>query len=412
MSKKIVSFISRQIKQIHKGGLPVLFRKLSAILLILLSVPVIIVIRVLRPLILIRFGSLLSSRIGHFAAATELYLCSRDIAGKDGRVFDVFYHNGPICNQQLKKMWERIINVSSIAYWLDRTNRLMPGADKHVVPPLIKVADTYALFERTQVHLSFTPKEECLGETALRELDIPNGASFVCFHSRSSAYLENMFPNENWRYHNYRDSSIKNYIPAAEELTHRGYFTIRMGAVVEEPLQTTNSMIIDYAVNNRTDFLDIYLGAKCRFFICDTAGIYAIPAVFRRPIAWVNFIVLQDVHTWGKNYLSIPKKLWLRSEHRFLTFREILDSEIGRLLHSEKYERLGIEVIENTPEEITDVAVEMDERLKGSWQTTEEDEQLQQRFWALFKPSELNQVFLSRIGAKFLRQNRELLETG
>ena len=52
----------------------------------------------------------------------------------------------------------------------------------------------------------------------------------------------------------------------------------------------------------------------------------------------------------------------------------------------------------------------MDERLKGTWQTTEEDEELQQRFWSLFKPSELNQVFLSRIGAEFLRQNRELLD--
>ena len=52
----------------------------------------------------------------------------------------------------------------------------------------------------------------------------------------------------------------------------------------------------------------------------------------------------------------------------------------------------------------------MDERIKGTWQSTEEEEELQQRFWSLFKPSELNRVFLSRIGAEFLRQNRELLD--
>lgn len=56
------------------------------------------------------------------------------------------------------------------------------------------------------------------------------------------------------------------------------------------------------------------------------------------------------------------------------------------------------------------ISVEMDERLKGTWQTTEEDEELQRRFWSLFKPSELNRVFRSRIGAEFLRQNRELLD--
>ena len=83
--------------------------------------------------------------------------------------------------------------------------------------------DIYALLERTQPHLSFTPEEERLGEAALRELGMSNGAPFVCFLSRSSAYLENMFPNEDWRYHNYRDWSTKSLIPAAEELVRRGY---------------------------------------------------------------------------------------------------------------------------------------------------------------------------------------------
>jgi len=99
-----------------------------------------------------------------------------------------------------------------------------------------------------------------------------------------------------------------------------------------------------------------------------------------------------------------------REEHRFLTFGETLDSGIGRFSKSEQYEQLGIEVVENTPEEITALAVEMDERLEGTWQTTEEDEERQRRFWSLFKPSELHGTIVSRIGAEFLRQNRELLD--
>ena len=55
------------------------------------------------------------------------------------------------------------------------------------------------------------------------------------------------------------------------------------------------------------------------------------------------------------------------------------------------------------------LAIEMDERLKGTWQATKEDEELQTEFWSLFKPSEFNKVFVSRIGADFLRRNRELL---
>ena len=92
-----------------------------------------------------------------------------------------------------------------------------------------------------------------------------------------------------------------------------------------------------------------------------------------------------------------------------MTFREILDSGKRSFLKSEEYKQLGIKIVENTPEEIAAVAVEMDERLRGTWQTAEEDEELQRRFWSLFKPSELNRNFLPRIGAEFLRQNQELL---
>jgi hypothetical protein len=52
----------------------------------------------------------------------------------------------------------------------------------------------------------------------------------------------------------------------------------------------------------------------------------------------------------------------------------------------------------------------MDERLNGTWQTTEEDETLQHRFWAPFRDSPLHGVIRARIGATFLRQHLALLE--
>ena len=51
----------------------------------------------------------------------------------------------------------------------------------------------------------------------------------------------------------------------------------------------------------------------------------------------------------------------------------------------------------------------MDERLKETWKTTEEDEDLQQRFWDLYGPNKLKSPSF-RIGTEFLRQNRNLLE--
>ena len=407
-------FLRRQGRDIREGGLSVLLRKLRRFLVMILAAPVVLVVRALRPVVVIRFGSLISGRIGHFALNTELYLCERDAGMHMRRTFDIFYNNSPVCNQQLKRMWDRTLHVSQFAMVVDRLNKFLPGGANHVAPmpsiPDFRGLLIQGLLERTRVHLSFTHEEERLGREALRELGIQDSTPFVCFHARDSAYLDAVYPNVNSRGHDYRDSTIHNYVPAAEELVRRGFFAIRGGAIVKDALTTTNPMIIDYATKSRTDFLDIFLSAKCRFFLGQLTGITAVPMIFRRPVAAVNLIRFEEALVLGSKDLFIPKKLWLREEHRFLTFREILDSGAARFLSSEQYEQLGVEVVENTPDEILALAVEMDERLKGTWQMTEEDEELQRHFWALFEPSELHGATLSRIGAEFLCQNRELLD--
>ena len=93
-----------------------------------------------------------------------------------------------------------------------------------------------------------------------------------------------------------------------------------------------------------------------------------------------------------------------------MTFRETMESGVGRFVRSEQHEEKGIEVINNTPDEIMALVVEMDKRLKGTWPTSEEDDEIQRRFWSLFKTSHLNGVLLSRIGADFLRQHQALLD--
>ena len=71
---------------------------------------------------------------------------------------------------------------------------------------------------------------------------------------------------------------------------------------------------------------------------------------------------------------------------------------------------MGVDVIPNSPENIKAVAIEADERLNGTWQPCEEDEDLQSRFVSVFGASRLGPVFRARISADFLRQNRELLD--
>ena len=416
-------FIRRQVREIQSGGLLTLIQKsapyvlkIRETLLIMLTLPlilpIVLAVRLLRPLIAIRFGPLVTSRIGHLAGNTEIYLCERDVGIHGGKIFDIFYHNGPTCNHQLKKMWDRTkdLHICSFAYHIDKLNRFLPGGKKNTISwRASQDWDIHRSLEYMPPHISFTSEEEKTGRIAIRECGIPDDTPFICFHARESGYLNTIFKYSNFRYHNYRDSSIHNFVPAMEEMSRRGYCAARTGATVKKALATTNPLIIDYAAKHRTDFLDIYLGAKCYFYLGDPCGYSAVPMIFRRPLAISNMVPLKYVPSWSPNIVFILKKLWFRKDRRFLTFREILDSDIGGSCETKEYENLGIELVENTPEEITDLAVEMDERLKGAWQMTEEDDELQKRFWSLFKQDEIRKFFLSHVGTKFLRKNKELL---
>ena len=421
--------LRRQISQLLEGGLPVVSRKLRILIKIMpdlpgavLALPIVLVVRLLRPFVVIRFGPLRSANFGHFASEPEVYLSKRDVGLDDPRTIDIHYYSNrhlglPVCNQQLKKMWDRTLRVNRLARWPDWVNRSLPGGAKHMVPPG-NTRDIYGCLARTKPHLSFCADEEQLGRRGLRELGIPDGAPFVGFHARDPVWLQNLAPDLEFHYHDHRDSDIRNYIPAMQALVDRGYFAIRMGSVVKDALGISDERIIDYASNGaRTDFLDIYLGAKCRFFIGSAAGVTELPKAFRKPIVSVNWVPLEWTHSWSPNDLFIPKKLWLRSEERFLSFREILVSGIGWNLKGEQYEELGIEPVENTPEEITAAVLEAEDRLQGTWQPEAEDEELQLRFWSLFDGmpihlrggEPLHGVIASRIGAEFLRCNRALV---
>lgn len=409
--RRIAKFVRRQPSDIRQGGWAVFWRKCRMVIEVVFAVPVVFLARLVRPIVAIRFGGLPSEGIGTFAADMEVYLCERDAGLHGRRVYDVFCRSLPVCNQQLKTMWERTMRVSRFARAAERVNRWVPGGGgNRMLWRRLQHRDIHGLLAQTQPHLSFTPEEEAQGFAFLRKLGVSKGVPFVCVHARDSAYDAAWFGNRKLGNNEHRNSDILTYLPAVHELLRRGYAAIRMGAMVEKALPTTDQRIIDYATTARTDFLDIFLCAYCRFYLGTANGLAAVPMTFRRPVITANQISLEFASSWNPYDLFIPKKLWLRSERRLLTFREIIESGIGRFLRDEQYAQRGIEVVNNTPEEIMAVVIELDERLKGTWQTTGEDEELQRQFWSLFRSSNYHGVMRARIGAEFLRQHRALLD--
>lgn len=415
--ERLVLFVSRQPRDVWEGGWPVLVRKLLMTLEVALAVPFVLAARLLRPLVLIWFGGLPSESIGHLSIDMELFLCRKDAGWYGRRTMDLFCCALPVCNQQLKRMWERTVHVSRFALAAERINRCLPGGRGNRIPfdqnPIN--ADTHGLLVTSPPHLRFTPGEQRQGADALRRLGIPESRPFVCFIARDSAYYADRARYQDASVMRHRRSDIRAYLPAIDALVQRGYVGVRMGAAVEQPLPTRHAEIIDYASSARTDFLDIFLCAQCHFYLGDGAGLYNVPIIFRRPVALVNYIPMEYTVTWNPQDLFIPKTLWLKSEGRVMTFREIVASGVGCYTRSYQYEPRGIEAIDNTPEEITALALEMEARRAGTWQATKEDEELQRRFWEICRA--YTTAFASapwrthwRIGAEFLRQHPELLE--
>ena len=387
--------------------------------LFVLAIPFVLVMRLMKPFLLVRIGALRSDRIGHFAGNTEMFLCEKEAGiDKPSQAFlDLYYMGGSVCNEQLAKMWRRIIPV--LPFWLlhpvVRVNRLIPEGVIHEHNCYSHGGrDAYNLLDRFPPHLQFTGDEETRGALFLRSMGIPPDAPFVCLNVRDSAYLQTHIKEYDWSYHNFRDSDIQNYVLAAEELAERGYFVIRMGAKVHASLKSDHPKVIDYATNGmRSDFMDIYLGAKCAFCLTTGTGWDEIPHQFRRPIAYVNLVPIGGMSSSSSMLLTITKRHVLKKTKKELTLEEIFSYGVGSSGVASEFKSKGIKLIENTPEDIRDVAVEMVERLNDTWQPHKDDEVLQQRFLEIFSNNAKKQEgkilhgdMRARFGASFLRNNK------
>lgn len=385
-----------------------------------------LIIICIRPIVTLRLKNLRSDRIGHFAHDVEMYLCMEDMRHDKRKKVDVFYCEKEVCNEQLKKMWERQIFilphhrfVFAVFEMITRALRLLPKGDEHIIAvsaarwskiPLCPLAET-------KPHLSFTTEDETVAQGLLTSLGIEGNTQFVCVYGRDSEYLRRQFPHMDWSHHDVRDMDIQTVLPTAEWLVAQGYYVIRMGSLVKEPLNTTTPGIVDYATSGlHSDFLDIFLSAKCDFFLGVPGGIVAVPTIFRKPLGLINWINIQNVFNWDVYGTIITKKIWHISTRRFFTYRETLQlnaanprKALGGLLN-DLAQAKEIEIVDNTPEEILLLAQEVEGRIAGNWQTTAEDEEMQRRFRSIFDANEGVRTHSHvRLGTEFLRQNSFLL---
>lgn len=418
---KLAFYISLNIKKIKEKGL---FFTLKKIFLKIVSFEFLVIypissviclfILIIRPIIFIRFGSLMAHKIAPFAMNTEMGLCEQEqgIQPDNKKTFNFYHigHSDHVCNKQLLKMWSRVLRVVPFTKYFYNILSLFKFSEAHIIYSFQHGRDLYGLLDKTSPHINFNQNEIIQAKKELLKMNIKDKDKYVLLINRGNKFLKINFPEIDTSNNSFRNSHISNYLLMAENLTKKNNTVIRVGQLTDDPIKSNNKRIIDYDREGfRTDLLDIYLAKNCRYIVgCDTGFAYLPGYLFRKPMVIVNWAQLEYLMPWLEDWLFLFRKYWLKEEKRFMRVPEIIQSKVGRFHSYQDYQKKGIELIENTPEEIDDVVNEMEKKLMNEIDYSEEDNYLQKCFWSHFEKSDLFGIAKGRIGKNFLENNKDL----
>ena len=355
------------------------------ILATLVAIPVAIVVRLFRPIMLIRVGYFDARRMGHFAVDLGTHLVEKDLSNNNKLIKDLNFFKGAPTNNHLAKIAKREFSIVPAVKYLWMANRIVPFGKRHTLVPAIKSTnsrDTRGLFYQSDAEFAFTPDEELCGREFLKEVGLDNCGRFVCLNARDGAYLDQFFGDSQWDYHSYRDVNVENYRLSAVYLAEKGYGVVRMGKTVKEAFGVNHPLIFDYGASPyRSDFLDVWLMANCFFCVSNGSGLDSVADIFRVPTVMVDFIPLTHLHTW-QEAITMPKHLLWSEKNRELVLSEVLQCGYFR---TDEYDRAGIDVVNLSPEEILSAVSEMELRLTTKIKEEPWHIERQAEFWKIFR---------------------------
>ncbi|OGX37439.1 MAG: hypothetical protein A3C36_01110 [Omnitrophica WOR_2 bacterium RIFCSPHIGHO2_02_FULL_52_10] len=257
--------------------------------------------------------------------------------------------------------------------------------------------------------LTISDEDYELGWECLKSFGIGRGDWFVCLHVRESGWR-----GDNTAVEDFRNADIDTYQSAIEEITKAGGWVVRMGNTGMKPLPKA-PRVIDYAnCSLKSDAMDIFLCAQCRFFIGTSSGLYTLAMAFGVPVVMTNLLPACAMYYLTSKDLFIPRLCKLKGSQGYLDFKELLSPPIGTAITQSIYDARNIGVIANEADDIKAVVSEMLERSSGNITYGQEDERLQKvlRDMTLdcgHQYGEENIIINARMGRHFLRKHAGLL---
>ena len=199
------------------------------------------------------------------------------------------------------------------------------------------------------------------GAARLAEHGIDPEAPIALFHTRTMAYL----PGET--HHGHRTAAIGSYDGSIRRILEAGYQVLRIGEPGLETWDTAPDGYLslpDAFPNER--WIDLYACGICRFMTAQNSGPIWVAAAFGNPSLRTN-TPFEHLNLPYNDDLSLFKRYRRVGADRFLTYREILDARLPGTFRDAEFEALGIDLVENTPEEVEAATAEFLDKLAGRW---------------------------------------------
>lgn len=369
----------------------------------------------------IRITPITTMRIGGLTVINHFYMAEQKLYGPDQLVRRLFFGAAP-CNRYLFDMWKRvmpIIDSRIISAFYQYTSDILERLVTFRPLPNDKGAghrtNTNFLVTRSNAVLSFNEQDLHMGRELLARMGVGTEDWFVCFHARDSKYQSAIEGNPDTKSH--RNAPLVSYLDAAEYITEKGGFAIRMGQLVEEPLPDTgNPRIVDYATQHRSDFGDVFLPGQCRFFLASASGYQQVPALFGRPVATAHLLPLVPNQT-GAQSLYIPKLFRNKQTGEYLTYDECFsamgDPKDYPVTHWDSFELNETATYapeDNSPIDVLDLCRDMFDQLEDVAPTVEALAYQRLYMDKFFRNNEDFRQYGPRISPRFAYKYRHLID--
>jgi len=361
----------------------------------------------IQKIILIRIGIYYANKIGHLIGNSQIYLYKK----------------------KLKKFENSSGSLFKLDLWITKNHGNFQILNKYYRGKLIffpffflygvyKIASNNRIFKKFLItehdwgmdfyNLIYKKKSENILngvsiknlQNELKKISIYPNDKIACFITRNDFYNKNILKEtELLKINKYRNSNFNDYLPAADYLRKKGYKIIRMGS---HDKKFKSKFIINYPISKINNYLvDIYLLKKSKLIISSGTGIDLVASqLFKKKICFVNLMPYLNI----QNFKFIPNGVFLTKKliknRKILSLKDIVKSNYFSLIGSQRYQKLGIKILDNSKKEILEAVKEFYKINFENYRYNKKELFLHKKFYKILNNLLLRNIdYLERLGS-------------